>query len=70
LTVERDPNMPVPTVDTQRYGKQPEIHHIFKDDPTSPPVVITLAFVALVAAALPILAGLVRCFSTAFKGTS
>ncbi|KAJ5812004.1 hypothetical protein N7474_008305 [Penicillium riverlandense] len=58
LTVERDPNGPVPTVDIPRYGKQPEIHHIFKEDPTNPPVIITLAFVALVAAALPILAGL------------
>lgn len=60
LSIERNPDVPVPTVDVERYGKLPEIHHIFKDAATSPPIVITLAFVALVGAALPLLAGLVR----------
>lgn len=59
LTVARDPNEPVPTVEVSRYGKLPEIHHIFKADPQSPPVVITLAFVAMALACLPVLAGVV-----------
>ncbi|KAB8078373.1 hypothetical protein BDV29DRAFT_10118 [Aspergillus leporis] len=53
LAVTRNPDQPVPTVEISRYGKLPEIHHIFKDDPRSPPIVITLAFVALVLGALP-----------------
>lgn len=42
-----------------RYGKLPEIHHIFKSDPKSPPKIITLVFSAAVIAALPILLGTV-----------
>ncbi|KAJ6140597.1 hypothetical protein N7470_010393 [Penicillium chermesinum] len=57
LSIERNPDVPVPTVEVARYGKQPQIHHIFKDSPTSPPVAITLAFVGLVLAALPLLGG-------------
>ncbi|MCJ1302872.1 hypothetical protein MMC08_005677, partial [Hypocenomyce scalaris] len=38
-----------------RYGKLPEIHHIFKSDPKSPPKIISLFFTAAVLAALPIL---------------
>ena len=38
-----------------RYGKLPEIHHIFKSDPKSPPKLITLVFVAAVVMALPVL---------------
>ncbi|KAJ5778125.1 hypothetical protein N7520_001371 [Penicillium odoratum] len=74
LSIERNPDVPVPTADVVRYGKLPEIHHVFKDAATSPPIVITLAFVALVGAALPVLAGLwlllganVNHLSTAFK---
>lgn len=51
--------MPVPTAEVLRYGKLPEIHHTFKSDPQSPPVVVTLAFVGVVLAALPALGGLV-----------
>ncbi|KAJ5550846.1 hypothetical protein N7461_005544 [Penicillium sp. DV-2018c] len=58
LSIDRNPNEPVPTVETQRYGKKPEIHHIFKESPSSPPIIITLAFVAMVGAAIPVLAGL------------
>ncbi|KAJ5935294.1 hypothetical protein N7466_004841 [Penicillium verhagenii] len=56
LSIERNPDIPVPTVDVERYGKLPEIHHIFKDAASSPPLVITLAFVGLVGASLPVLA--------------
>lgn len=59
LAIERDPNVPVPTVEAARYGKLPEIHHIFKDSPSNPAIIITLAFVLMVSAALPVLAGLV-----------
>lgn len=62
LSIDRDLNIPIPTVEPARYGKLPEIHHIFRDDPSNPTIVITLAFVAMVAAALPVLAGLVRYF--------
>ncbi|EFW99461.1 oligosaccharyltransferase subunit ribophorin [Grosmannia clavigera kw1407] len=39
----------------ERFGKLPEIHHIFRADPQSPPKPISLCFVLLVAAALPAL---------------
>ena len=42
-----------------RYGKLPEIHHIFKSDPKSPPKIITLVFAASVIVALPVLLGAV-----------
>ena len=40
-----------------RYGKRDEIHHIFRQDPKSPPKIITLVFVAAALAPLPILIG-------------
>ncbi|KAJ5579835.1 uncharacterized protein N7459_005820 [Penicillium hispanicum] len=74
LSIKRQPDAPVPTADVPRYGKLPEIHHIFKDSPTSPPVVITLAFLAMVGATLPVLGALwlflganVNHLSTALK---
>lgn len=60
LSIDRNPEEAVPTVETERYGKKAEIHHIFKDAASSPPLVITLAFVGLVVAAIPVLAGMVR----------
>lgn len=62
LSIDRNPEEAVPTVETERYGKKPEIHHIFKDSASSPPIVITLAFVAMVGASIPALAGLVSQF--------
>ncbi|KAA6407467.1 MAG: oligosaccharyltransferase subunit ribophorin ii [Lasallia pustulata] len=38
-----------------RYGKLPEIHHIFRSDPKSPPKVISIFFTGAVIAALPVL---------------
>ncbi|KAJ5294188.1 hypothetical protein PENANT_c028G04152 [Penicillium antarcticum] len=74
LSIDRNPELAVPTVETDRYGKKPEIHHIFKNSPSNPPIVITLAFVAMVGAAIPVLAGLwlllganVSHLPTAFK---
>lgn len=58
LTIELDSGSPLPASEKPlRYGKLPEIHHIFKSDPKSPPKIITLVFAAAVIAALPILLG-------------
>ncbi|KAL7779476.1 hypothetical protein CFE70_008980 [Pyrenophora teres f. teres 0-1] len=40
-----------------RYAAESEIHHIFREDPKSPPKVITIVFAAAVAGALPVLLG-------------
>lgn len=61
LSIDRSPEIPVPTAEVLRYGKLPEIHHTFKSGPTSPPIVVTLAFVGMVLATLPLLAGVVCC---------
>lgn len=56
LSIALDPSSPLPSQEKPlRYGKLPEIHHIFKSDPTSPPKIITLVFTAAVATTLPIL---------------
>lgn len=60
LTVELDSGSPLSASEKPlRYGKLPEIHHIFKSDPKSPPKIITLVFAAAVIAALPVLLGAV-----------
>lgn len=43
-----------------RYGKRPEIHHIFRDDPKNPPKIISIFFVLAVLATVPVLLGVVR----------
>ncbi|KAI9931034.1 hypothetical protein ASPWEDRAFT_99531 [Aspergillus wentii DTO 134E9] len=58
LTVARNPDVPIPSVEVSRYGKLPEIHHIFKTDAQSPNIIITLVFVGMTLTALPVLAGL------------
>ena len=56
VTIQRDPSAPVTAPEKPlRYGKLPEIHHIFKSDPKSPPKIISLLFTAIVIAALPTL---------------
>ncbi|KAL6703799.1 hypothetical protein ACN47E_009098 [Coniothyrium glycines] len=58
LQVARDPNVPLTIPEPPlRYAAESEIHHIFRDDPKSPPKIITIVFAAAVAAALPILLG-------------
>jgi oligosaccharyltransferase complex subunit delta (ribophorin II) len=42
-----------------RYGKLPEIHHIFRADPKNPNILISLVFSGAVLATLPILLGTV-----------
>ncbi|SMR44425.1 unnamed protein product [Zymoseptoria tritici ST99CH_3D1] len=41
----------------ERYEPKPEIHHIFKDDPKSPPKAISLVFTLAVLVSLPALFG-------------
>ncbi|GJC88342.1 dolichyl-diphosphooligosaccharide--protein glycosyltransferase subunit 2 [Colletotrichum liriopes] len=56
VAVKRDASAAVPTYEAPiRYGKQPEIHHIFKEGDKSPPKVISLAFVIAVLATIPVL---------------
>jgi oligosaccharyltransferase complex subunit delta (ribophorin II) len=50
-----------PTVEAPlRYGKLPEINHIFKPDPKSGPVLISVFFVLAILASVPVLLGTVR----------
>lgn len=61
VEIRPDPNAPLPKVEeTVRYGKRPEIHHIFRPDPKSPPVVVSLFFVVAVLVMLPGLFAAVR----------
>ena len=56
--VRRDPTSSQPATDKPlRYGKLAEINHIFKADPQSPPMFITLAFSGLALATIPALLG-------------
>lgn len=58
LAITRDPAVPLNTPEAPlRYAAAPEIHHIFRDDPKSPPKPITMVFAAAVAAMLPVLLG-------------
>ncbi|KAK6380238.1 uncharacterized protein PV06_05607 [Exophiala oligosperma] len=58
LTIELDPNVPVPVVDKGvRYGKLPEIHHIFRTDPKSPSIAISSVFLLFVIATFSPLIG-------------
>ena len=55
LSVDAEAGLPSSEQKPMRYGKLPEIHHIFKTDPKSPPKIITLVFTAAIVAALPLL---------------
>ena len=56
LAIQHDANQPAPTASAPiRYGKKPEIHHIFREDPRSPPKIISLVFVLAIAATIPVL---------------
>jgi oligosaccharyltransferase complex subunit delta (ribophorin II) len=56
LSIDRDPKKPLPPAQAERYKQLPEIHHIFKTDPRSPPAIITLVFLLMVLCTIPILA--------------
>lgn len=58
LDVRSDSNAPAAKYDKPlRYGKLPEIHHIFKIDAKSGPVIISIFFVLAVLATIPVLLG-------------
>ena len=60
LSVESDPNTPADTTSKPvRYGKMPEINHIFRSDPKSPNVLLSLIFSGAVSVTIPILLGVV-----------
>lgn len=59
LSPGTDSDEPASKADTVRYGKLEEIKHTFKEDPQSPPMVISLVFVVAVLATLPALSGVV-----------
>ncbi len=60
LNVISDKGVPAGTTEKPlRYGKLPEIHHIFRADPKSPNVLISTIFTLGAIAALPILLGAV-----------
>lgn len=64
LHVATDSNVPIPsTAKPLRYGKLPEIHHIFKTDAKSPNVLFSLFFTGAVLATLPAIFGLVSSLS-------
>jgi len=58
LSVQTDPASPpiVPT-EVERYVAKSEIHHIFKSDPRSPPMIISLFFVLAILGTIPVLLG-------------
>lgn len=54
--IELDASAPGPSYEAPlRYGKLPEIHHIFRADAKSPPKVVSLVFSLAVLATLPML---------------
>ncbi|KAF2797021.1 hypothetical protein K505DRAFT_299106 [Melanomma pulvis-pyrius CBS 109.77] len=58
LNVSRDENVPLAIPEKPvRYAAAKEIHHIFKEEPRSPPSIISLVFVAAVIGTLPVLLG-------------
>lgn len=55
IEIKLDANTPPPAVSAPlRYAKQPQIHHIFKEQAKYPPTVIPLAFVGLILVTLPV----------------
>ncbi|MCJ1404653.1 hypothetical protein MMC11_007879 [Xylographa trunciseda] len=59
IKIKRDSGEPISSTEEPiRYGKLPEIHHIFKSDPKSPPKFISVFFTAIVLVALPALLGI------------
>lgn len=54
LALNLDPNAPTLNYEAPlRYGKLPEIHHTFRDDPKSPPKIVSIVFALAVLATVP-----------------
>ncbi|KAF2212462.1 hypothetical protein CERZMDRAFT_68084 [Cercospora zeae-maydis SCOH1-5] len=57
LTIQPDATSSTANPQPERYSAKPEIHHIFKSDPKSPPTVISLFFTLAIVGTLPVLLG-------------
>ncbi|KUI70545.1 Dolichyl-diphosphooligosaccharide--protein glycosyltransferase subunit 2 [Cytospora mali] len=56
IEITQDPNKPAPAAPSPvRYGKKPQIHHIFREPTQYPYKVFSIIFVIIIAATLPIL---------------
>lgn len=56
ITLKLDPNGHTASYEAPfRYGPLPEIHHKFRDDPKSPPKIVSLVFSLAVVATVPVL---------------
>lgn len=56
IALKLDVNGPSPSYEAPlRYGKLPEIHHIFRADPKNPPKIVSLVFSLAVLATVPAL---------------
>lgn len=65
VEIKQDANTPPPAVSAPlRYAKQPQIHHIFKEQAKYPPTVIPLVFVGLILVTLPVAAYFVSSTSS------
>lgn len=57
IEIKQDANTPSPALSAPlRYGKQPQIHHIFREQAKYPPTIIPLFFVGLILVTLPVAA--------------
>lgn len=62
VDIKRDANAPSPIVpSTLRYGKQPRIDHIFREETKYPYKIFSIFFVLVIAATLPVLLVGVSC---------
>ncbi|GIZ39445.1 hypothetical protein CKM354_000282700 [Cercospora kikuchii] len=58
LTIQPDATASPATPEPERHSAKPEIYHIFKSDPKSPPTVISLFFTLAIVGTLPVLLGI------------
>lgn len=71
LALSLDASKPIPAYEKPlRYGKLPEINHIFRADPQSGPKIFSLAFAIAVLATVPVLLGAVRIPCMSFTSPS
>lgn len=71
LALSLDASQPIPAYEKPlRYGKLPEINHIFRADPQSGPKIYSLVFALAVLATVPVLLGAVRISCASLFHTS
>lgn len=62
VDIKQDSNAPAPIIpSTLRYGKKPQIHHIFREETKYPYKIFSIFFVLVIAATLPTLLVGVSC---------